>query len=239
MNKRIWELDALRGLGLLLMIAVHITYDLTELFGLVRLTHDGLYLFCREWMGSFFLILSGVCVTLGSHPVKRGLTVFAAGLLITAVTVGMYLLGLADRDVIIYFGVLHCLGVCMVLWPLLKKLPTWTLPLFGAALIAVGLWLCSSPRGETALAVPLGIYPASFLTSDYFPLLPNLGYFLLGCFVGKTLYAGKTSRLPEKAGDFFLMRFFRFLGRHSLAVYLLHQPVIYGVIAVISEFTGR
>ena len=57
------------------------------------------------------MVLSGVCVTLGSKSVRRGLIVFSCGMLITAVTYGMYRLGMSGMDVVVKFGVLHLLGV--------------------------------------------------------------------------------------------------------------------------------
>jgi uncharacterized membrane protein len=75
--------------------------------------------------------LSGICVTLGSRSVHRGLIVLGCGFVCTAVTYGMYRLGLSGKSIIIYFGVLHCLGICMLLWPLVKKCPVWLLVVLG------------------------------------------------------------------------------------------------------------
>ena len=119
MKKRIWELDVLRGVCILGMVLVHLIYDLQTFFSLPFLTNSELFSLIKQWGGVLFLLISGICVTLGSHPVRRGLIVFACGLLCSAVTAGMYVLNMADKSIIIYFGVLHCLGVCMLLWPLL------------------------------------------------------------------------------------------------------------------------
>ena len=110
MKDRIWELDALRGLGIIGMVLVHLLYDLTELFRVIELPHPFLYNFCIEWGGVLFLVLSGVCVTLSRHYGKRGLIVLIGGVLCTLVTFAAVLWGHADPSLIIYFGVLHCLG---------------------------------------------------------------------------------------------------------------------------------
>ena len=123
MKNRIWELDALRGLFVLCVVFIHLMYDLTDLYGLIDFEYPAIYLFVQNWGGVLFLLISGICVTLGSHCIRRGILVFLCGIAITAVTAGMYFLGMADRSVIIYFGVLHCLGICMLLWPLFQKLP--------------------------------------------------------------------------------------------------------------------
>ena len=123
MKQRIWELDAFRGLCLIGMIGVHLVYDLTVLYRLVTWEPPDIFVFVQRWGGLLFLLLSGICVTLGSRSVRRGIIVFAAGLIVSAATYGMYRFGFADKSILIYFGVLHCLGVCMLLWGCFRKLP--------------------------------------------------------------------------------------------------------------------
>ena len=77
--------------------------------------------------------------------------------------------------------------------------------------------------------MPLGLYWQGFTSSDYFPLLPHLGFFLIGAALGKTLYKRRTSLLPKVKDTNPILRFLRFCGKHSLWIYLLHQPVISGV----------
>ena len=226
MKKRIWELDAARGLALLGMLIVHFIYDLTELTGLISWQEPGWFLLIKNHCGFVFLVISGVCVTLGRHSVRRGCQVLACGLLCSAVTAGMYRLGLADESIIIYFGVLHCLGVCMLLWGVLRRLRGPRLAALGLILIAAGLVVGRYAFDVPLGLIPLGLCPEWFVSSDYFPLLPNLGFFLLGAALGLRVYAGGQSRFPR--GE----RYFRplcALGRRSLWVYLLHQPILAGL----------
>lgn len=220
MKRRIWELDALRGLALLGMIGIHLIYDLVDLFGVWHWQQPVWYLLFKNNYGAIFLLISGISATLGSHPVKRGLQVFLCGFLCTAATVGMFLLGAAGKDIIIYIGVLQCLGLCMMLWPLFRRLPQWGLVGLGLLMAAAGLYLRTKAFPFPWL-MPLGFAPYGFASSDYFPLLPNLGYFLLGAALGKKVYGDKQSR--------FLTARFPFLqwcGRNSLLIYLLHQPIL-------------
>ena len=123
MKKRIWELDAFRGICILGVIAVHFVYDMVELYRLVQWDYPAIFTFIRDWGGVLFLLLSGICVTLGSHSVRRGLIVFGCGMLITAVTVGMYLLDMQGKSIIIYLCVLLvwvfvcCCGRCSANFP--------------------------------------------------------------------------------------------------------------------------
>lgn len=235
MKKRIWELDVLRGVCILGMVAVHLIYDLQTFFSLPFLADSQLFAIIKQWGGVLFLLISGICVTLGSHPVRRGLIVFACGLVCSAVTAGMYALHMADKSIIIYFGVLHCLGVCMLLWPLFKRLPVWALGLVGLGLSVLGLWISGNVLVDFPWLIPLGLVPGDFVSSDFFPLLPNLGFFLVGAFLGKTLYRKKETLLPRVNPANPVLAFFTLLGKWSLPVYLLHQPVITGLLYLILE----
>jgi uncharacterized membrane protein len=74
--------------------------------------------------------------------------------------------------------------------------------------------------------MPFGITSPSFSAFDYFPLIPWLGIFLAGAALGKTVYASKRSLLPWQMPP----NFVNFAGRHALVIYIVHQPVIMGVL---------
>ena len=229
MKKRIWELDVLRGVCILGVVIVHLIYDLVELYRIVQWEYPTAFKFVKDWGGIIFLLLSGVCVTLGSRNVRRGLLVFACGMVCTAVTCGMYYFQMAGIGIIIYFGVLHCLGVCMLLWPLFKKCPWWLLAVIGIVLIAAGFYIRAEVIVDYPWLVPLGLRPTNFQSSDYFPLLPYFGFFLLGAVLGKTVYAKKQTLLPKVNERNPIVRFFLLCGKHSLWIYLLHQPLLSGI----------
>ena len=234
MKKRVWELDAFRGLCVLGMVIVHFVYDLIDLYALVDWEYPEWFLFVMKWGGLLFILISGICATLGRRSVRRGVIVILCGMICTAVTYGMYRFGLAWKGIIIYFGVLHCLGTCMILWWAFKKLPPWALAVFGVVLAAAGLQLQEMTFDVSMWWMPLGFVSSSFSSSDYFPLLPNFGFFLLGAAAGKTVYRKKESLLPkvnEKKG---ILAFLCGCGKHSLWIYLLHQPILAGVCMVLS-----
>lgn len=234
MKKRIWELDALRGLCILGMVVVHLVYDLVYLYRMVDWELPDAFTFVQQWGGILFLLISGISVTLGSRCIRRGLLVFASGMVVSAVTWGMYFLDFADKSLIIYFGVLHCLGVCMLLWPVFRKLPHWALALVGAALVAAGFYLRSLDPISTQWLMILGLPGEGFVSSDYFPILPYLGFFLLGSALGKSVYKDKKSLLPNVKTSNPIIRFFLLCGKHSLWIYLLHQPLLSGILFLIA-----
>lgn len=241
-KNRIWELDALRGICILGMMVVHFVFDLIEFAGL-GLTMPGWFNFCQRYGHILFILISGICATLASRSFRRGVIVFCAGLLVTGVTLFMVCVLKFNRSLSIFFGILHLLGICMMLFPLFKKLPVWALAVLGAGFVALGVWLAalepvvvSFPSAQGLLLGAIGIRPVGFYSGDYFPIFPNLGWFLLGAVLGRTAYRRRESLLPKVNADFFLLRFFRFCGRHSLWIYLLHQPVLAGLTMLLAAF---
>ena len=232
MKKRIWELDVLRGLNLFLMMVIHFIFDITSLFPLVRWQLPGWYDLVVRLCGSLFVLISGICVTLGKHNIRRGLTVLGGGMIITAVTTALALTGLCDPYIIIYFGVLHCLGCCMLLWPVFEKCPRWLLCLLGLCLMLLGQYL-DTLTADTIWLIPLGVVPRGFSSSDYFPLVRHFGTFLCGAGVAGYLYPDQTTLFPKANQQSVLIRFFSFCGKKSLLIYLLHQPVLAAVAALL------
>lgn len=215
---RIWELDALRGLCILGMVAVHLVFDL-------QIPTRKAFAFVQNWGGVLFFLLSGLCATLGSHPVRRGAMVLGAGLICTAVTLAGRALGMLPDYMVIRFGVLHCLGACMLLWPVFRKLPVWLLAALGTGFGVLGIYLTQCVIVEFSGFAWLGLLYPSYSSADYFPLLPYLGFFLLGAVLGRLLYAKKKSLLPQWE-TIWVFRALRWCGRHSLILYLLHQPLL-------------
>lgn len=231
-KNRIWEIDAFRGILILGMVAVHFIYDLQNFLLLPILAESKLYALAAKWGGVLFFLLSGISVTLGSRPVRRGLWVLGFGMAVSAVTAGLYLFGFAQESILIYFGVLHCLGVCMILWPLFHKLPVGRLALTAAGIIIAGFCLLRLRFPTGLWLIALGCTPSGFQSADFFPLLPFLGFFLLGAVFGQTLYKNKKTLFPAIAGENFLIRFLCQAGRDSLWIYILHQPALLGAIYV-------
>jgi uncharacterized membrane protein len=122
----------------------------------------------------------------------------------------------------------------MMLWSFFRKWPLWGLLAGGALLITAGFYFQS--RYFDLAFLPLGIRPYGFVTSDYFPLLPFLGFFLWGAVLGRTLYREKRTLFPKVNIQNPLIRFLIFCGRRSLPIYLLHQPLLLGICALLSYF---
>lgn len=217
-KNRIPELDWLRGFCILAMIAVHLVYDLTELYPILRLQYPPAFLLLKNGGGTVFFLISGISVTLGHHHLRRGATVLGCALLVSAVTV---LAGFLP----IRFGVLHALGACMLCWSIFQGASEKALLLWGISFAALGLAF-EKVTVAAPFLYPLGLTAPGFESADYFPLFPYLGFFLLGACLGKKLYSGRRSLLPHLSFSSPLSRFFRTCGNHSLLLYLIHQPVL-------------
>lgn len=223
-KKRIPELDVLRGICILGMIVIHFAFDLYY-FGNVPLTPGRWFHAMGKYGHIFFILISGICATLGSRTFQRGVAVFGAGLLVSYVTFfGDLVLGMDGLR--IWFGILHLLGISMMLYPLLSRFPNWLMCVSAAAIIALGIWF-EEITVSVPFLFPLGLCGTQVtIGSDYFPLFPNLGWFLLGIFLGRILYSRRETRLLRIPWDWKLFRCLSWVGRHSLPVYLLHQVVL-------------
>lgn len=233
-QKRIWEIDALRGFLILCVILSHTLYYSSNILGLFRI--PPLIRYVMQYGGALFVILSGLSSTLGSNGFRRGLFVFAGGMVLTAGSYAGVLLGWLGDDMIIRFGVLHLLGFAMMLSPLLKKLPSWLLCVFGLAVVVVGYWLEAQPAlVETRLLFPIGLRFPGFTSGDYFPMAPHLGWFCLGIVLGRLLYREKKTRFPGVSDSNPFVRFFCFCGRNSLYIFIIHLPIVGLLMMLISS----
>lgn len=225
MKNRIWELDAARGICILGMLLIHLVYDLTLLYPILPMPTSAVFSFLQRWGGALFFLISGICATLGSHPVRRGMQLLFCGMLCSLATGLLVWLDLLPAALIIRFGVLHCLGCCMLLWPGFRRLSGSALVLSGLTVAALGFCFFHAPPVSLPFLYPIGLCRSDFSSGDYFPIFPFFGFFLLGAAAGKGWYRNKASLFPEADLRHPLLRSFLWCGVRSLPLYLLHQPV--------------
>lgn len=240
-------LDTVRGVCILSMVAYHGMYDLVDIFGLPSAWYTGLPGYI--WQQSIcwtFILLSGMCWQLSRRHVKRGLLLVGCGAAITLIT---WLVMPSQR---ILYGVLNLLGLsALLLIPLdkvFRKIPAWA-GLLGALLLFAltknvargslgfeGLVLCRLPRWlyATDLLAVVGFPSPSFWSTDYFPLLPWFFLFCAGYFLWSLLDKSPRAKALLRPG----LRPLSFLGRHSLVIYLAHQPALMAVFTVLGRIAG-
>jgi uncharacterized membrane protein len=233
---RLWEVDALRGLALVLMVFYHFMWDL-HFFGLYKtnMLVGPWQVFARS-IASMFIFVMGVSLTLSYSRVRqragrdslfgkyllRGAKIFAWGLLITIAT--YFFIG---RGFVV-FGILHLLGLSIILAYPLLGVSRWLSLAGGLLVIAAGIYV-DSLRSESPWLIWLGVKQIGRSMVDYYPVLPWFGIALLGVFVGDSLYprGRRHVSLPDlsKASP---VHGLVFLGQHSLLIYLIHQPILIG-----------
>lgn len=240
--KRYRLLDSIRGITLLSMIAYHAVWDLVYIFG-VQLEWYGTKI-GYIWQQSIcwtFILLSGFCWSLGRKKLKRGLTVFACGFVITAVT----LLVMPENRVV--FGVLTLLGICMLIQIVFEPLCRRCNSIAGMLLsfliflilkdmnsgrIGVAAWKSVELPKElynNLFTTLLGFPSRDFFSTDYFSVLPWYFLFLTGYFLFHVI---QEKELLQKLPDV-KIALLEWMGRHSLILYMLHQPAIYGVLYLV------
>lgn len=231
-------LDELRGLDLVSMMLYHACWDLVFLFDVNMRWYAGTP--GRLWQQTIcwvFILLSGFCAPFGRYMLRRGTVVFGAGAVVTLAT----LVFMPEGRVI--FGVLTFLGAAMLLTGVLEPLLKKVMPAVGLAVSAVlfavcypvglgwvglGGWKLMLPQSLYAnyFTAFLGFYPDWFYSADYFGLLPWLFLFWARYYLHKAV--GRRRMEPLRRP---VCPALGWMGRHSLLLYLLHQPVIYGVLS--------
>lgn len=228
-TSRIAVIDLARGLAIAMMFSYHFSFDLNY-FGYIHVNfnYTPFWLNYRVVIVSLFLGVMGASLQLAHRrgirwpAVARRLLILSASA--GAVTLGSYLL--FPRSYI-YFGVLHFIDVASLLGLLFLGLRRGNL-LVGAGLVTLGV-VYANPLFDRPLLQWIGLMTFKPFTEDYVPMLPWFGVVLIGMFAGRLLL-----RRPPRwqaAGKGWLP--LHWLGRHSLLLYLVHQPVFIGVLYLV------
>ena len=224
----------------MMMVVYHLTYDLDTFGGYDIDSTYGFWAWFADATASAFLFLVGVSLSISYSRATAGGTgrglfwkYLKRGLRILAYGMGLTLVSLALGMGIIAFGILHVIGVSVILaYPLLRfRLPNL---LLGVSLIAVGAYMMARDvSSESPWLLPFGIVPENLFMPDYRPLLPWFGVVLVGLFVGNVVYGGgkRPAGLAEKTPV--AARPLVPLGRNSLFIYLVHQPILVALLVAL------
>lgn len=263
--QRLPELDALRGLAVLLMALYHAAFDLRFFYGWPLDVLHGKWLILARTAAILFLLIAGICFALSwecTAPPSRFRKI-AGRFLILALAAALVSLAtwfIAPQD-FVKFGILHLFAIATLLLPLFAPFKRWN-AIIGLLIILIPryqLQIANYPLDKLSilekLLMPVGFPYQGFSSLDYFPLLPWFGVILIGLGVGHYLYLPNINwrvKCPicpfeglSPAGSNGNSQFharrrlvgegsvLNYAGRHSLAIYLIHQPLLLALLGLI------
>lgn len=232
-------LDKARGFLIINMIVYHLIYDLVFMFNVdIPWFYSDYAYYWQQFIAGTLILISGVTTALSRNNLKKGLKVLGCGLILT---IGTYIFMPSET---ILFGILHFIGTSSLIIYFLKdiliKIPInigliLFLLLFvitkniEAGVLGIGdLHLIRLPEilHNSFLGFLLGFPNTSFASGDYFPIIPWIFLIIVGFYLGMIL---KDKEIKER----FKMPILTFVGKNSLIIYMLHQPLIYGLLYLI------
>lgn len=238
---RVGLLDELRGFAIICMVIYHAMYHLKYSFGVdVPIFFEGWFDVIRDIFAGLFIFISGAVCRFSKNNLKRGVQCFFLGMILTFVTPFF-------SDGTIVFGILHMLGISMMIFGLgediFDHLPAAVGFVISVILFVLtmgvpngfvgigGLFELNLPQQAYDIGVlfPFGMHTRGFVSLDYFPLLPWFFLFAAGSYFG--IWA-KNKSLPA----FFYPTHVKWLaavGRHTIWIYMLHVPIIYLIFSLI------
>ena len=220
MKKRYSTIDLWRTAALLTMLIYHFIYDL-GIFGFI--TWEQVFSPWPQALQKFtcysFIFISGLSCRFSKGNVRRGTVTFICAMAISLVTL------IAGTPIL--FGILHLLGISMILYGItgkyLEKIPRFIAPIMWISLfIASKIWIDGAPAVATRLLFPFGFTHLGFSSADYFPLLPWFFLFLSGTWLGGIIRTKAPTWLSAP-----VPKWLTWPGRHTLIIYMLHQPLFY------------
>lgn len=226
-TQRIIELDLLRTIAIVLMVVYHTAFDLWWFYGWNLHVMTGPWRTLASSTALLFLLIVGATFYVANrhrtpaqvwrHAWQRSCVILGCGLLITIATYFF------NSTLYIRFGILHCIGISVLLLPIFYRLKEWN-ALLGLLIVYTGNY--TEALTGNWLLLPLGMQPPNFQTWDYYPLVPWFGFVLLGLAVSHVVFTrwGYQGYLHHEAWEIIT-----FPGRHALLTYVAHQPILLGL----------
>ncbi|MBE6738103.1 MAG: DUF1624 domain-containing protein [Ruminococcaceae bacterium] len=246
-KKRIHTIDEIRGFCVFCMVFFHCFFTYGYMFG--NEFAKNLFDFFEHISFLFsatFILICGISCRLSRNNFLRGSKIIGAALCVTLVTL------IVMPDMPITFGILHLLGSCVLIYSLVGRF-TDKIPVIPGVAVCFLLFIVAynMPEGryigfgDLRLDLPSKLYESDFLMmfgflpegkaySDYFPLIPYIFPFFAGTFIGKFAKEERFPKFMYKAR----IKPLSVLGRNAFFVYLIHQPLAYGVFYLISLIGG-
>jgi uncharacterized membrane protein len=233
---RIQSIDIARGVAVIAMVVYHLVWDLA-FFGVIDQATAMTPGFRRlgATIAGSFLLISGIALVLARQAAVDDAAFrarFIRRLAIVAGAAALVSLGtwLAMGDRFVRFGILHCIALSSVMALPFLRLPFWVALVAGVVTLALP-WVVDHPQFAQTPLLWLGLSTQTPAMVDYVPVFPFAGMTLLGVAFGLRAQAGG----QPGAGAGPSASWLAWLGRRSLPIYLIHQPVLYGVLFILAS----
>ncbi len=239
---RIHWIDNVRAFAFINMILYHLMFDLVYIFGVnVKWYKGDVGYFWQQAICITLIFISGISSNFSRNNTKRGLIIFGCGMLMT---IGTWIFMPSQ---FIVFGILHFLGIARIIFGLLEKpmkkinkvvgfvvfftsfALTKMLPYGYIGIWDKEIWELPDVLYQTKYLFALGLPHRTFTSGDYFPVIPWIFLYLAGYF-----FFGILKSKGLEGRRFKPVKVLSFIGKHTLLIYVLHQPVIYGVLMLFS-----
>ena len=231
-----WQIDFLRGLAVIGMIVFHI-FLILDFFNIRNGKFDtGSWLILKYFVQCTFIGLVGVSLALStknySTQIFRGLKILGFAVIISIVTY------IFEPEIFVKFGILHLIGAGIILAaPFSNK--KYSALFLGIVAFVIGEIISQVTTTNIFLYI-IGFQSHNFPGLDYFPIFPWISAIFSGIFLGNILKEklrsprrGKTANteMPE------ILTPITFLGKHSLMTYMVHIPIIIGILWILGKIS--
>ena len=240
---RIFLLDIARGVCVLAMIAYHFCWDLGY-FGFIdlRTITQGLGLFIAQLIGLSFITIAGISSRIlslsGSFKQKFLKRIFKLLVISTIISTATFIL---NRNSFIFFGILHFLSVCSLISLILIYIES-SFHLFLIFLCTAIISMSGITFNLPFMLSWIGFNREIPATNDFYPLFPWITFYFFGFWLGKII----SRKIDKKNHDFstpvhkinIFLKFLEYAGRKALAVYILHQPILFSLFFIFIKLTS-
>lgn len=196
------------------MIVYHFVYDLDAFTSVPVHSNTLLWNLVGKSSALLFIFLSGISSNLSRHPLYNGARLLCWALIVTLVTY------IGIPKMYVRFGILHFLGIMLLLYPIFKARSSIFLLIFSILAVLLGLFI-THILGTVPWLLAFGLTYPGFSTIDYYPLFPYSGIFIIGIIFYRICYASSHNFIRLS-----LPPLLEKMSRHSLLIYILHQPIL-------------
>lgn len=239
-RERIHAIDELRGLVLISMLLFHLVYDIAYLTPIdvpwFAPPLQNIWQYSIAWT---FIFIAGMSSHFTRSNLKRFLLLFSVAVLVSFGT------WIGSVDLWVRFGIIHCIATCVLIYliaqPILERIPLRISIVVLLLLFIIFFNLPLRKVGIPGFYIPvsesfyqggfawLGLPPKGYLSGDYYPVIPYIFLFLTGA--QSALYLSRIG-FPE-----WMQRkrlpFLALIGKHTLVIYLIHQPLFIGILMLL------